>query len=214
MLKITGRKTSINVQKVMWTVAELGVEHARADAGGPFGGLDTPEYAELNPNRLVPVIEDKGFVLWESNAIVRYLSRTYGWGTLSPSDEHERALADQWMEWGNTTIYPDLIPGLFVAFVRVTARDRDTAAVAAMASRVAAKLAILDQQLAGKQFILGDQLTMADIAVGTLMYRYFTLPVARPNLPNVEAWYARLASRKAYQQHVMIEYDSMKIPGA
>ena len=214
MVKITGRKTSINVQRVMWAVAELGVEHTRVDAGGPFGGLDTPEYAAMNPNRLVPVIEDQGLVLWESNAIVRYLSRTYGWGTLSPSDEHQRATADQWMDWTNTTVYPDLMPGLFVAFVRVKAQDRDMAALSATATRVGVKLAILDQQLAGKSFVLGEQLTMADISIGTLMYRYFTMPIARPKLPNVEAWYARLAARKAYQQHVMIEYESMKIPGA
>jgi glutathione S-transferase len=214
MLKITGRKTSINVQKVMWAVAELGLEHTRIDAGGPFGGLDTPEYASLNPNRLVPVIEDNGFILWESNPIVRYLCRTHGWGTLSPTDEHQRARADQWMEWANTTLYPDIIGGLFVPMVRVAAKDRDMATLNAAATRAGSRLVVLDTQLAGKQFILGDELTMADIAVGTLMYRYFTLPVGRPKLPNVEAWYARLATRPTYKQHVMIEYESMKIPGA
>jgi glutathione S-transferase len=214
MLKITGRKTSINVQKVMWAAAELGVEHIRIDAGGPFGGLETADYAALNPNRLVPVIEDNGLVLWESNAIVRYLCRTYGWGTLSPSDEHQRARADQWMDWSNSTLYPDIIVGLFVPLVRVTAKDRDMAALTAAASRVGNKLAVLDAQLAGKSFILGDDLTMADIAVGTLMYRYFTLPVARPKLPNIEAWYAHLAARPAFKQHVMIEYETMKIAGA
>jgi glutathione S-transferase len=214
MLKITGRKTSINVQKVMWAAAELGVAHARVDAGGPFGGLDTPEFGVLNPNRMVPVIEDNGFVLWESNAIVRYLSRTYGWGTLSPSDEHQRARADQWMDWANSAVYPDVIVGLFVPMVRVAAKDRDTAALDAAATRAGSKLSILDAQLAGKDFILGDQLTMADIAVGSLMYRYYTLPVARPKLPNVEAWCARLAARAPYVEHVMIEYESMKIPGA
>jgi glutathione S-transferase len=214
MLKITGRKTSINVQRVMWAVAELGQEHTRVDAGGPFGGLDTPEFGALNPNRLVPVLEDKDLVLWESNPIVRYLCRSYGWGTLSPSDEHQRAKADQWMEWSNTTIYPDIIVNLFVPMIRVPARDRDMAAVTTAATRAGSKLTVLDGQLAGNDFILGDQLAMADIAAGALMYRYFTLPITRPKLVNVEAWYARLASRQAYKDHVMIEYESMKVPGA
>jgi glutathione S-transferase len=214
MLKIWGRKTSVNVQKVMWAVAELGLPHERIDAGGPFGKTDTPEYCVLNPNRLVPVLEDKGLALWESSAIVRYLAATYGRGGLAPVDAAQFAKADQWMEWMQTTIYADIIPGLFVPFVRVTAAGRNMAAVDAAAKRAGDKLAILDAQLAGKSFILGDTLTMADIAIGTLMYRYYDMPVTRPALRNVEAWYQRLAARKAYQDHVMIDWKGMKIPGA
>ena len=100
MLKVWGRKTSINVQKVMWTIGELGLAHQRFDAGGQFGGLDTPEYARLNPNRLVPTIDDEGFILWESNAIVRHLAQKHGRGKLSPADEQTYALADSWMKKG------------------------------------------------------------------------------------------------------------------
>jgi len=214
MLKIWGRKTSINVQKAMWATAELGLVHERIDAGGPFGQTDAPEYGKLNPNRLVPVLDDRGFVLWESNAIVRYLAATYGQGTLAPADLQDRARADQWMDWSITTVYPDVIPGLFVQFVRVTAAERDVARVEATAKRAGASLAILDAQLAGHHFIVGDTLTTADIAVGALLYRYFTMPVARPKLPNVEAYYHRLTQRKAYQEHVMIDWVAMKIPGA
>ncbi len=214
MIKIWGRKTSVNVQKVMWAVAELGLTHERIDAGGPFGKTDTSEFAAMNPNRLVPVLEDHGLVLWESSAIVRYLSSTYGHGSLAPNDAHQFAKADQWMEWMQTSLYADIIPGLFVQFVRVTAVDRNLSTVEANAKRAGDKLAILDAQLAGKQFILGDQLTMADIAIGTLMYRYFDMPVTRPKLANVEAWYQRLAARKAYQDNVMIDWKGMKIPGA
>ena len=214
MLKVWGRKTSVNVQKVMWTVAELSLAHERIDAGGPFGGLETVEYTKLNPNRLVPVIDDSGFLLWESNAIVRYLARTYGWGTLAPSDEQQRALADQWMEWSNTTLYGDIIGTLFLGLVRTPAKDRSTEAISAAAKRAGEKLAILDAQLAGRQFILGDQLTMADIAVGAQMYRYFTLDIPRPPLAAVEAWYRRLTARKTYQDHVMVDYQAMKVPGA
>ena len=214
MLKIWGRKTSGNVQKVMWAVAELGLAHERVDAGGPFGGLDTPEYARLNPNRLVPTIDDNGFVMWESQAIVRYLATTYGRGTLAPADTKMIASADQWLDWNLSTLNGDIIAVCFLQLIRTPASERNTAAVAASAKRAGEKLAILDAQLAGKKFILGDTLTMADIAVGTPMYRYFNLPIPRPKLENVEAWYQRLCARQAYRDHVMIDLAALKVPGA
>jgi glutathione S-transferase len=214
MLKVWGRNTSINVQKVMWAVGELGLPHQRIDAGGPFGGLDTPEFAKLNPNRLVPVIEDDGFVLWESHAIVRYLAAEYGMGTLAPTDRKQRALANQWMEWANSTIYPDVILTCFLGLIRTPAKDRDPTAIEAAARRVGKMLAILDPQLQGRPYILGDQLTVADIANGALMYRYFNLDIPRPQLPYVEAWYQRLTERKPYQDHVMVDFQAMKLPDA
>jgi glutathione S-transferase len=214
MLKVWGRKTSINVQKVMWAVGELGLPHRRIDAGGPFGGLDTPEFGRLNPNRLVPVIEDDGFVLWESHAIVRYLAAKYGRGSLGPADEQVWAQADQWMEWANSTLYGDIIVTCFLQLIRTPAQERKHAAVENAAKRVGDKLGILDAQLAGRPYILGEQFTMADLAVGALMYRYVNLPLPRAQHGNVEAWYRRLASRPAYQEHVMLEFESMKVPGA
>lgn len=214
MLKIWGRKTSINVQKVMFAAGELGLEHQRYDFGGQFGGLDTREYGLLNPNRLVPAIDDKGFVLWESNAIVRHLAQRYGRGTLSPADEMTFARADSWMDWSRTTIYDEIITTCFLQLVRTPARERNTAQVDAAARRAGEKLALLNQQLTGRSFIVGEQPTIADVAVGTLMYRYYTLPIPRPPLPHVEAWYQRLQQRPAYRQHVMIEYETMKVPGA
>ena len=214
MLKIWGRKTSVNVQKVMWAVAELGLPHERIDAGGPFGKTDTAEYGAMNPNRLVPVLEDDGLVLWESNAIVRYLAGRYGKAGLMPADFMGAARADQWMDWMLSSLYPDLITTLFQQFVRVTVTERNAALVEAAAQRGREKLTILDKQLAGRPFILGDTLTMADIAVGSLLYRYHTMPIARPSLQNVEAYYQRLTSGKTYQDHVMIDWVAMKIPGA
>jgi glutathione S-transferase len=214
MLTIWGRKTSVNVQKVMWAVGELNLAHERIDAGGAFGKLDTAEYGAMNPNRLVPTMNDNGFVLWESHAIVRYLATTYGRGGLAPADPKGIARADQWMEWANSTLYTDIIIGLFLPLVRTPASERNAAAVEAAAKRAGEKLAVLDAQLAGKAFILGDTLTMADIGVGSLMYRYYTLPLARPALPNVEAWCGKLAERQTYQDHVMVDWAPMKVPGA
>ncbi len=214
MLKIWGRKTSVNVQKVMFAVGELGLKHQRFDFGGPFGGLDTPEYGLLNPNRLVPTIDDNGFVLWESNAIIRHLAQRYGRGTLSPADELTFAKADSWMDWSLTTLYGDIIHTCFLQLVRTPANERNTALVADAARRAGEKLAILDEQLLGRPYITGENLTIADVAVGTLMYRYFNLPIQRPKLVNVEGWYNRLTQRPAYQAHVMVDFESMKVPGA
>ncbi len=214
MLKVWGRKTSVNVQKVMWAVGELGLPHERIDAGAAFGKLDTPEFAAMNPNRLVPVIDDNGFVLWESSAIVRYLSEQYGRGKLAPEGRHAYARADQWMEWVITEIYRDIIGICFLGLIRTPAKDRDTAGIAAAAKRAGEKLAILDRHLDGRAFICGDQLSMADIAVGSMMYRYFNLPLERPALGNLEHWYSRLTARKPYQEHVMVDFQAMKVVGA
>ena len=214
MLKVHGRKTSVNVQKVMWVVGELGLPHTRTDVGGAFGGLDTPEYGAMNPNRLVPVIDDGGFILWESAAIVRYLSERYGRGTLAPEGRHAYARADQWMEWAGTTLMQPIIATCFLQLIRVQAAVRDTKAVAAAAKTVGEKLAVLDAHLADRQFIMGDQLTMADIGVGSLLYRYFNLVIERPRLVNVDLYYRRLTARPAYQQHVMVDFEAMKVPGA
>ena len=214
MLKVWGRANSANVQKVMWAIAELGLPHQRIDAGAAYGKLDTPEYGAMNPNRLVPVLDDNGFILWESNAIVRYLCETYGRGTLASQDRHEFARADQWMEWNATSIQPEVIGTCFLGFIRTAAADRNLAAIEAAAKRAGDRFALLNAHLAIRPYVAGTRLTMADIPLGTMMYRYYTLPIARPSLPNVEAWYARLAARPAYSANVMIEYASLKVPGA
>lgn len=214
MLKIWGRQTSVNVQRVMWTIAELGLLHDRIDVGGKFGGVDTAEYARLNPNKLVPVLDDQGFILWESDAIVRYLVATHGAGKLYSGDSQGLALADQWLTWSASSLYMDTIYTIFWGYVRTPAAERNNAAIAAAAERAGQRLGILDAQLANRPYILGDRLTMADLGAGTLMYRYFTLPQARPSLPNVEAWYQRLTQRPAYRDHVMIDYAELKVPGA
>jgi len=205
MLEIWGRRNSSNVMPVMWAVGELGLPHRRYDVGGSFGGLDRPDYLTMNPNGRVPTINDEGFVLWESNAIVRYLSRRYGEGALLPDDEPQYALADQWMDWLKTTAYPQFIE-LFWAMVRTEPAHRDTGQIAGRAERLGKALGILDAHLVGRPYIVGDRLTMADIPFGPLAYRYFNLEIARPALSSLSAWYERLCERPAYQERVMIPF--------
>jgi len=147
MLKIWGRATSLNVQKVMWAVGELGLAHSRVDAGGRFGGLDSLAYRALNPNALVPTIEDEGAVVWESNACVRYLAARYGEGELWDKDPGRRAMADRWMDWMQTTLAPDLY-ATFWAAVRIAPARQDKAAIAAAARRLASRYELIDLQLA------------------------------------------------------------------
>lgn len=207
MLEIWGRRNASNVMPVMWAVGELGLPHVRHDVGGSFGGLDAPAFLAMNPNGRIPTIDDDGFILWESNAIVRYLSRRYGQGSLLPDTEQDRAFADQWMEWFKTTPYPDYID-LFWAIVRTEPALRDRDSIAALARTVGDRLRVLDAHLARHPYIVGQRLTMADIPFGPLVYRYVNLDVERPDLPNMTAWYERLCTRPAFQDHVMFPFGS------
>lgn len=212
VLRIWGRATSINVQKVLWAADEIGLSYERIDVGGEFGKTDTPEYLALNPNKQIPVIQDGDFVLWESNAIVRYLAEAYG--VLAPAELEDRALAGQWSDWSLSSLYRDLITNCFHQHIRVTAENRDHALIAAAAKRLVDQFTILDRHLEGRSFIVGEALSFADIVVGALMFRYYTMPIQQVEAPNVEAWYQRLQERSAYREHVMRDWQQMKIAGA
>jgi glutathione S-transferase len=207
MLQVWGRRNASNVMPVMWAVAELGLPHERHDVGGSFGGVATPAYRAMNPNGRIPTIDDDGFVLWESNAIVRYLCGRYGAGSLSPEDPRQRATADQWMEWHKTTAYPGYID-LFWATVRTEPALREQTRIAAMATSVGEILQILDAQLARHPYVAGDRLTMADIPIGPAIHRYLQLAVERPALPSIVAWHERLSDRPAFREHVMFPFGS------
>ena len=203
MLTVWGRTSSVNVQKVMWAVRELGLEHERIDAGGAFGKLDTPEYGAMNPNRKIPTVKDGEVVVWESNACVRYLAARYGAGSLWPEDPARRALSDVWMDWQQTTIQPDMNP-IFWNLVRTPEPQRDMAAVKAAAERIGRSWQILDAHLAGHRFVAGDSLTMGDIPVGCHWWRYANLPVEKPSLPNLERWGKELHGRDGYRREVAL----------
>ncbi|HEX6958788.1 MAG TPA: glutathione S-transferase family protein [Ferrovibrio sp.] len=207
MLKIWGRASSVNVQKVLWAADELGLTYRRIDAGGKFGGLDTPAYRALNPNGLVPSIEDAdGTVVWESNAILRYLAARYGSGRLWPEDPVRRAEADRWMDWALTVI-GEPMRILFWGFVRDPVHA-DGNAMAQAEDRLGEYWARFDAWLAGRgAFVAGDALSMGDIPVGCQMQRWSAFPIARPRLPALEAWHRRLQERPGYRKWVMVEME-------
>lgn len=203
MLKVLGRRTSINVQKVMWLAAELDLEVDRVDIGGPFGGNDTPEYLAKNPNGLVPTLEDNGFILWESHSIVRYLSEKYGGAPWSPDDAAGRAIASQWMDWYLTKLHPPMTV-IFWALVRTAPEDRDSNALDTAVEQAGELWSLLDRQLEGGDYLTGNAPTIADIPAGCSVSRWFAMDVERPTLPRIEAWHERLQARPAYQDHVIM----------
>jgi glutathione S-transferase len=203
MLSIWGRNNSVNVQKPLWCCEEMGVQYERVDAGGTFGVVNTPQYRNLNPNGLVPTIEDDGFVLWESNAIVRYLAAKHGAGKLWPEDLKVRAEADKWMDWQNTMFWPTFRP-LFWNLVRTPADQRDESAIEDSRIKTAEILEYLDAHLKNRAYVAGDALTMGDIPMGCAIQRWMTLPIDHPEMPNLERWYDALAARPAYKKVVML----------
>jgi len=201
MLTVWGRINSINVQKVLWTLAELGVACHRIDAGMKFGVNDTAAYRAMNPNGLVPAIDDDGYVLWESNAIVRYLAAKHGSGTLYPEDLPARFHAERWMDWQATT-FNNAISPLFVGLIRTAPEKRDPAALDQARQKCEACLAILDAHLADRPFMNGESFTMADIPVAATVNRWYLLPVERTPRPHAERWLAALAARPAFAAHL------------
>jgi len=202
MLKIYGTKTSSNVQKVLWCCGELGLPFERDEnTGGPSRNDRTAAYMALNPNGLIPTIDEDGFILWESNVIVRYLSAKYGMGTLCPAELARRADCERWMDWQQTAIAADM--GIaFRALLRKPAEATPEEQVRAALHRAGKAWKILDTHLATRSFVGGASLTMGDIALGNAIHRWFKLPVERPDLPHLKSRYGRFCERPAYQQHI------------
>jgi len=204
MLQIWGRLSSINVRKVVWCAQELGLAFARTDAGRQFGVVQTPAYRALNPNGLVPTIEDDDGAggrlrLWESNVIVRYLCARHSPGVLYPEPLAARFDAERWMDWQQTTLNPAGREA-FVQWVRTSTERRDAAAAARSVQATEPLLDLLDAHLATRPFMGGDRLTMADIPIGCELHRWFGLPAglyARPAWPNLERYFATLRKRPA-----------------
>lgn len=197
MLKVWGRLSSINVQKVVICANLLKIPFERVDAGAKFGIVDTPAYKRMNPNALVPTIEDGDFVLWESNAIVRYLSHTYGKGRLWPDDPRRLADADRWMDWQSTTLTPAMTDA-FWQLIRTPVEQRDTAKTQASIEKSEQRIAILEAHLANHPYVAGPTLTMGDIPVACAAHRWIGLPCEKVARPHVERWVAGLRSQPAF----------------
>ncbi len=204
MFTIYGRSNSSNVRKVLWLCAEIGqTDYQRHDYGRGFDSCDTPEYEKLNPNKLVPTFVEGDLVIWESNAILRYLAAKYGDATLYPKDLAERAMVDQWMEWQTTTSnvgIRDLFFGLIVKEDWAMGEEF----IAKAQAQATKAMTLLDAQLADTgAFVTGDNLTIADCALGIFVNRWFSLPMDHADLPALSAYYDRLKSRAAFQDTVI-----------
>jgi len=214
-LTVYGRATSSNVQLVMWTIAELGLVHERLDFGHIHGGLDTEAFGQMNPHRKVPVLRDGDVVVWESMAILRYLAARYGdGGAFWPADPAQRAAVDQWAEWGKNELSQAFTVPIFWPRVRTSAAIRDEAALAQAIARFEEELDVLDAPLSAHDFVTCDRFTAADIVVGHLLYRWFTMDIPRKPRPALETYYHRLTARPAYAAQVMVDYSPLRAEGA
>ena len=209
MLTVWGRRSSFNLQKVMWLVGELDLPHRHIPAGGDFGIKDTPEFLAMNPHGRVPVIDHDGTIVWESQTILRYLAAKYGKGRFWSDDPGERSVYERWMDWSQASLQPDFLNGVFWGFYRTPAGKRNLPAIASKIRACAQHFQLLDRILADRPFLCGNDLTLADIPAGTSLYRYFEIDIERPSVPNVEAWYRRLQERPAYREHVMVPFSEL-----
>jgi glutathione S-transferase len=202
MLRIWGRTNSVNAKKALWTLEELKLPYERIDAGLQFGVVNTPEYRAMNPNGLVPTIDDDGFILWESHAIVRYLAAKHGAGSLWPTDLRVRADADRWMDWAFT--FAAALRPVFWNLIRTPADKRDHKLVAEGTQKLGELATYVDSALAKRNYIAGESLTMGDIPLGCHLQLWFRLDIARPAVPRLQAWFERLCARPAYAKIVDI----------
>jgi glutathione S-transferase len=201
MLQIWGRASSSNVQKVLWCCAELDLPFERVDLGGPFGGNRDPEYLQLNPNGLVPTVKDGDLIMWESNTICRYLASTHNGERLYPRDPAARTHVERWMDWQLAVVGPPMGQLLF-GLIRTKPEARDPAAIDAARRRALTAWTIVDDELKNQPYLAGAELSLAEIVLGTQIYRWFAFPIERPPLDNLRAWYNRLRERPGFKTHI------------
>ena len=198
-----GRSTSSNVMKVVWALETMKLPYERLDVGGPFGKTDTPEYRAINPTSLVPTLQEDAFTMWESNAIMRHLCRTNvaAAAELWPREPNLRAIVDQWLD-AQQTVHNRPAAVVFLGLVRTLEAQRDLVAIKAATADVARAFGYLEPRLATHPYIVGEHLTLADIAWGVHVHRWFTMPVDRPDMPHLRAWYDRLLENPIYREHI------------
>ena len=211
MLTVWGRKTSSNVQALMWCIGELALAYERHDVGHRFGGTDTDAFHALNPNRTVPVLQDGANPpLWETGAILRYLASRYGNDDFWPAELLARADVDRWAEWAKLNIAMGFTGPVFWRVVRTPIAQRDPDAIRRAVTDLEQKLQIAEDRLARHAFLVGNAPTLADIQFGHVLYRYYDIAIERAALPNLAAYYARLTERPAFREHVMVSYEELR----
>jgi|SRR5216683_3629469 glutathione S-transferase len=202
MIKIWGRSTSLNVQKVLWCCVELGIPFERVDWGGPFGGNDDPAYLAMNPNGRVPTIKHGDKIVWESNSILRYLCAVFGGAHLHPIDPFRCSEVERWMDWQLATLNPPMTT-MLIGYYRTAEEKRDAAALVAARREASRCWRIVENFIADRPYLTGSELSLADICNGILVHRWYSYPIERPELPNIDRWYQILSLRRGFQEHVL-----------
>jgi glutathione S-transferase len=212
MLQVWGRKTSSNVQALMWCIGELGLPYQRYDVGHRYGGTDTPDFRAMNPNGTVPVLRDEDSEpLWETGAILRYLAARYGTDPFWPANPLARATVDKWAEWSKINIALGFTAPIFWRVIRTAPADRNAAAIVHATEALNKLLAIAETELARVCFLAGNAFTLADVQFGHVLYRYFDIPIDRPELPALRRYYDALTDRPAFREHVMVSYAELRV---
>ncbi len=201
MMKIWGRANSANVKKVLWVAGELELDYERIDVGGPFGGLSDPAYLAKNPNGLIPLLEDDGALLWESNTIVRYLAARHSGKGLWIEDPLKRAEGEKWMDWASTTFARDF-SAVMMNLIRLPEEKRNPALVEQGWAALTRAVRIPEEALGRQNWLSGESFGIGDIPLGSFIHGWFQLPLERPAVPNIENWYKRLKERPAYLKTV------------
>jgi glutathione S-transferase len=207
-MKLWGRLTSFNVQKVTWLLGELGLKPEYTQVGGRFGGLDDSAFLAMNPHGKVPVLEDNGLVLMESHTILRYLAAEHGGNAWWPASARDRSGVDRWLDWGATWHQPHFM-GLFWGYYREPQASRNHQANDRFRRSCEADYALLDRELSERPYLNGDEFSLADVPAGATLYRYFGMGLDVPQPDNVMRWYERLQARPAYREHIMTSFEEL-----
>jgi glutathione S-transferase len=209
MLELWGRPNAYNVQKPLWLLAELGLEFNHHDIGSGKGDLDTPEFLAINPQARIPVLRDGAAIVWESNTVLRYLANRCEASALYPPEPFPRSLVERWMDWELASLQPAFID-LFWGYYRTPPESRDRAALEDAQRRCERCFAALDRQLLNAPYLAGEAFSLADIACGVCLFRYFNMGLEVDNPPQVMDWYQRLSQRDAFRHTIMRPFDELK----
>jgi glutathione S-transferase len=203
MIRVWGRRSSSNVQKVLWTLGELDLPFTREAVGGSFGGNREADFLRMNPNGLIPVILDGDVTMFESNAIVRYLSARYRAGVLRPKQAKALAAAEQWMEWQQSTFAPH-VSTIFWNTARVPAAQKNAVAVTDAEKQIRSALVIADRHLSQHDWFAGERFSFGDIVMGVMFWRYAGVVPLLPDGQHLLEWFEAIKNREAFREHVKL----------